>query len=94
MRFGELKEPGAMIEQVKGFSYSVYALLGRNSLLPMVHGKDVVEESSEGGDGHKDQTKKSWWRVALASPKIRDPMPARYAGIYTLFLWTCPHSSR
>lgn len=91
LRLGELTEPGAMIEQVKGFSYSVYALLGRNSLLPMVHGKDVVEESSEVGDGHKDQTKKSWWRVSLASPKIRDPRPASpMKGLFYCVLYLRP----
>lgn len=77
MRFGELKEPGAMIEQVKGFSYSVSALLGQNSFLPMVSGKDVVEKSSEADNGHRDQTKKSWWRVSLSSPKIQYPVSAR-----------------
>lgn len=77
MRFGELKEPGAMIEQVKGFSYSVSTLLGLNSFLPMVSGKDVVQKNGEVEDSHKDQIKKSWWRVSLSSPKIQDPIPAR-----------------
>ncbi|KAA0056720.1 sugar transporter ERD6-like 6 [Cucumis melo var. makuwa] len=33
LRFGELKGEGAMIKQVKGFSYSVAALLGIGSLI-------------------------------------------------------------
>lgn len=76
MRFGELKEHGGMIEQVKGFSYSVSSLLGLNSFLPMVSGKDVDEKSSEVDNGHGDQIK-SWWRVSLSSPEIQDPVPAR-----------------
>ena len=76
LRFGELKEAGAMIEQVKGFSYSVSSLLGLNSSLPMVSGNDLVEKSSEIENGNGDQAKKSWWRVSLSSPKIQDPTPA------------------
>ncbi|KOM52397.1 hypothetical protein LR48_Vigan09g105600 [Vigna angularis] len=34
LRFGELKGPGAMIEQVKGFSYSVFSLHGASPFLP------------------------------------------------------------
>jgi phosphatidylserine decarboxylase len=44
LRFGELREPGAMIEQVKGFSYSVSSLLGANSYIPMMSAEDMQEE--------------------------------------------------
>lgn len=77
LQFGELKEVGAMIEQVKGFSYSVSSLLGASSLLPM----NVVDDNTNqdgGQEGSMDDTnQKSWWRVSLASPKVRDPAPAR-----------------
>ncbi|XP_010677069.2 phosphatidylserine decarboxylase proenzyme 1, mitochondrial [Beta vulgaris subsp. vulgaris] len=91
VRFGELKEPGAMIEQVKGFSYSVSTLLGLNSFLPMVSGKDVVQKNGEVEDSHKDQIKKSWWRVSLSSPKIQDPIPASpMKGLFYCVLYLSP----
>uniref|UniRef100_A0A803L5G4 phosphatidylserine decarboxylase n=1 Tax=Chenopodium quinoa TaxID=63459 RepID=A0A803L5G4_CHEQI len=91
VRFGELKEPGAMIEQVKGFSYSVSALLGLNSFLPMVSGKDVVEKSSEVENVHRDQTKKSWWRVSFSSPKFQEPVPASpIKGLFYCVLYLSP----
>ena len=71
LRVGELKEAGAMIEQVKGFSYSVSSLLGARSLLPFITEED--EQQKRGGQEKtpRDENKKSWWRVALASPKVR-----------------------
>ncbi|XP_021757805.1 phosphatidylserine decarboxylase proenzyme 1, mitochondrial-like isoform X2 [Chenopodium quinoa] len=91
VRFGELKEPGAMIEQVKGFSYSVSALLGLNSFLPMVSGKDVAEKSSEVENVHRDQTKKSWWRVSFSSPKFQEPVPASpMKGLFYCVLYLSP----
>lgn len=77
LRFGELKAAGAMIEQVKGFSYSVFSLLGANSLLPMMTKVDGHLEDSELDNNTKDQSKKSWWRVSLASPKVWDPQASR-----------------
>ncbi|PKI41554.1 phosphatidylserine decarboxylase proenzyme 1, mitochondrial [Punica granatum] len=74
LRFGELKSTGAMIEQVKGFSYSVASLLGANSILPMMaertHKEDDLIDNPP-----IEQGKKSWWRVSLASPRVRDPVP-------------------
>ncbi|KAK9716347.1 hypothetical protein RND81_06G227400 [Saponaria officinalis] len=91
MRYGELKESGAMIEQVKGFSYSVSTLLGLNSSLPMISGRNVVEESSETGDMLSNQPKKSWWRVSFSSPKIRDPIPASpMKGLFYCVLYLSP----
>ena len=47
LRFGEIKHPGAMIEQVKGFSYSVSSLIGtRSFFLPMIDVEDTQEEST------------------------------------------------
>lgn len=67
-----------MIEQVKGFSYSVSSLLGARSS-PMIDVEDTQEESSvqEQSLGYKSE--KSWWKVSLASPKLREPSPARYS---------------
>lgn len=72
LRFGELKGAGAMIEQVKGFSYSVFSLLGASSFLPKTADSNVREEDSESITA-TEKSKKSWWRVSLASPKIWDP---------------------
>jgi phosphatidylserine decarboxylase len=77
LRFGELRGAGAMIEQVKGFSYSVSSLLGANSFLPMIAKGDVQEDDSEQESTLKEKSKKSWWRISLASPKVWDPVSAR-----------------
>ncbi|KAK7847739.1 phosphatidylserine decarboxylase proenzyme 1 [Quercus suber] len=77
LRFGELKGAGAMIEQVKGFSYSVSSLLGASSCLPMIAQGDMQEEVSEQESTVKEKSKKSWWSVSLASPKVWDPVSAR-----------------
>ncbi|RXH97235.1 hypothetical protein DVH24_035903 [Malus domestica] len=77
LRFGELREAGAMIEQVKGFSYSVFSLLGANSFLPMIAKGDMHEESSEPENTSREKNKKSWLRVSLASPKVWDPVSER-----------------
>lgn len=77
LRFGELKGAGAMIEQVKGFSYSVSSLLGASSCLPMIAQGDMQEEVSEQESTVKEKSKKSWWSISLASPKVWDPISAR-----------------
>ncbi|KAF3448312.1 hypothetical protein FNV43_RR09025 [Rhamnella rubrinervis] len=76
LRYGELKGAGAMIEQVKGFSYSVSSLLGASPFLPMVAEVDTDGERSEPENSSTENSKKSWWRVSLASPKCWDPLPA------------------
>ncbi|XP_043717222.1 phosphatidylserine decarboxylase proenzyme 1, mitochondrial isoform X1 [Telopea speciosissima] len=76
LRFGELKESGAMIEQVKGFSYSATSLLGANSFLPMIVQENIHGESTEQKSTMKDRSKKSWWRISLASPKMWNPAAA------------------
>lgn len=75
LRFGELKA-GAKIEQVKGFSYSVTSLLGANTFLPMLPEGDTHEESGKEESVPRHTSKKSWWRISLASPKVQDPVPA------------------
>ncbi|XP_018446566.1 phosphatidylserine decarboxylase proenzyme 1, mitochondrial [Raphanus sativus] len=88
LRFGELKESRGMIEQVKGHSYSVPALLGTNSLLPMVPvGNDESGEEAV-GDNKGD---KSWLRVSLASPKLRDSISASpMKGLYYCVIYLKP----
>ncbi|XP_073131042.1 phosphatidylserine decarboxylase proenzyme 1, mitochondrial [Henckelia pumila] len=71
MRFGQLTGPGAMIEQVKGFSYSASSLIGTNSLLPMLPAEDIDQENAEECI-ERVEKRKSWWRVSLASPKVRN----------------------
>ncbi|KAJ0236730.1 Phosphatidylserine decarboxylase proenzyme 1 [Hirschfeldia incana] len=88
MRFGELKESRGMIEQVKGHSYSVPALLGTNSLLPTVpEGKgESGEEEAVGDKGDK-----SWLRVSLASPKLRESISASpMKGLYYCVIYLKP----
>ncbi|KAG8374709.1 hypothetical protein BUALT_Bualt10G0024200 [Buddleja alternifolia] len=77
LRYGELRGPGAMIEQVKGYSYSAASLLGTNSYLPMIAAADANEENSGEENTVGDTTKKSWWRISLASPKVRDTASSR-----------------
>ncbi|KAL7160463.1 hypothetical protein ABFS83_01G096600 [Erythranthe nasuta] len=74
LRFGELRGPGAMIEQVKGCTYSASSLLGANSYLPMIAAGDANEEENIGEENNtmKSANQKSWWRISLASPKVRD----------------------
>nr|XP_016440405.1 PREDICTED: phosphatidylserine decarboxylase proenzyme 1, mitochondrial [Nicotiana tabacum] len=76
LQFGELKKAGAMIEQVKGFTYSASSLLGASSLLPMAVVDDNKNEDGGQEGSTDDANQKSWWRVSLASPKVRDPAPA------------------
>ncbi|CAN8324828.1 unnamed protein product [Cochlearia groenlandica] len=86
LRFGELQGSRGMIEQVKGHSYSVPALLGTNSLLPMVpEGKDDSVE------GVNDKGVKSWLRVSLASPKLRESISANpMKGLYYCVIYLRP----
>ncbi|CAH2078851.1 unnamed protein product [Thlaspi arvense] len=92
LRFGELKESRGMIEQVKGHSYSVPALLGTNSLLPMVpEGKDEPEEEEEEEEAVGDKGDKSWLRVSLASPKLRESISASpMKGLYYCVIYLRP----
>lgn len=66
-----------MIKQVKGFSYSVSSLLGASSVLPMVAEADMNGETDEPENSSTENSKKSWWRVSLASPKFWDPVSTR-----------------
>lgn len=75
VRIGELKEPRAMIEQVKGFSYSVSSLLGANLSLPTKAEENMHEEWAGQQSIQKGQNEKSWWRISLASPKVWHPRP-------------------
>ncbi|KAJ4712724.1 Phosphatidylserine decarboxylase proenzyme 1, mitochondrial [Melia azedarach] len=91
LRFGELKGVGAMIEQVKGFSYSVSSLLGSSPFLPMIAEGDMREESGEEECTLTEKRKKSWWRISLASPKVRDAMSARpMKGLYYCVIYLKP----
>ena len=66
-----------MIEQVKGFSYSVSSLLGASSFIPMEAEGDTDEGGNEPENTSMDKSNKSWWRVSLASPKVWDPALSR-----------------
>ncbi|XP_059641273.1 phosphatidylserine decarboxylase proenzyme 1, mitochondrial [Cornus florida] len=91
LRFGELKEAGGMIEQVKGFAYSVHSLLGASSFRPKLAIEDYQEEGSGQESTLRDGRKRSWWRISLASPKIRDPVPTcPMKGIFYCVLYLKP----
>ncbi|WVY91920.1 hypothetical protein V8G54_037434 [Vigna mungo] len=61
LRFGELKGAGAMIQQVKGFSYSISSLLGASPFFPTTYG-DVQEKHNE-SITTSEKSNKSRWRV-------------------------------
>ncbi|XP_010919616.1 phosphatidylserine decarboxylase proenzyme 1, mitochondrial isoform X2 [Elaeis guineensis] len=73
LRLGELRGSGAMIEQVKGFSYSAASLLGANSLLHDAVDEETCKEHSEQSIT-EHSSRKSWWRISFASPKLRGPV--------------------
>lgn len=67
-----------MIEQVKGFSYSVSSLLGAGSFLPLMAAKDIHEQDgSQQENNTRNESAKSWWRISLASPKLRETSSPR-----------------
>lgn len=91
LRFGEIRGPGAMIDQVKGFSYSVSSLLGASSFIPMIAEGDTDEDGDKPENTSMDKSKKSWWRVSLSSPKIWDPVSSRPAkGLFYCVIYLRP----
>ncbi|KAH9721226.1 phosphatidylserine decarboxylase proenzyme 1 [Citrus sinensis] len=91
LRVGELKGVGAMIEQVKGFSYSVSSLLGSSSFLPMIEEGDMHEQCGEQESSPTEKTKKSWWSISLASPRVRDTAITRpVKGLYYCVIYLKP----
>lgn len=89
LRVGELKS-GAMIEQIKGASYSAAALLGASSFLTIGQDK-VYGENTELENTTDEASKKSWWRVSLAYPKVRDPIPVRpMKGVFYCVIYLQP----
>ncbi|KAG1354431.1 Phosphatidylserine decarboxylase proenzyme 1, mitochondrial [Cocos nucifera] len=73
LRLGELRGSGAMIEQVKGFSYSAASLLGANSFLHDAVDEETCKEHSKQSITEYSSTK-SRWRISFASPKLRGPV--------------------
>lgn len=79
-----------MIEQVKGFSYSAYALLGANSFIPTAAEEDMDGVNGDQKQVANDSSKRSWWRISLASPKVRDPSSGWYffkIFFYSFLIW-------
>ncbi|CAM8941140.1 unnamed protein product [Rhodiola kirilowii] len=87
LRFGEIKGAGAMIEQVKGFSYSAFSLLGTNSVLPIIKEDNSSEDNSKIEHAPITETKRSWWKVSLASPKVRDSVQRPVKGLFYCVLY-------
>ncbi|KAM7272432.1 hypothetical protein ACFE04_027095 [Oxalis oulophora] len=91
LRFGELQGVGARIEQVKGFSYSVSSLLGSSSFLPMMAEGDLHEKTVEPKNTSPEKSKRSWWRLSLASPKVRETVSAcPVKGLYYCVIYLKP----
>ncbi|CAH1451815.1 unnamed protein product [Lactuca virosa] len=91
LRVGELKE-GVMIEQVKGFSYSVSSLLGARSLLPLMAPPAHEDTSCQQQNKLNSSSSKSWWRISLASPKLREPSspPSPMKGLFYCVIYLTP----
>ena len=78
LRLGQLRGPGTMSAQVKGFSYPVSSLVGASSSLHDATEKDISGEQTE-QNVPESSNAKSWWRVSVASPKLRDRTLLRYS---------------
>ncbi|KMZ65548.1 Phosphatidylserine decarboxylase [Zostera marina] len=73
LRFGKLRGSEAMIEQVKGFSYSASSLLGGASFFPdTTNGETNDEHSEEINKSSVDSSKHSSLHTSFASPKLYD----------------------
>ena len=68
-----------MIEQVKGFSYSVSSPLGTSSSL-----HDAAEEELSREHIEQSTPENSWWRVSVASPKLQYQTMLRYLELRNL----------
>ncbi|XP_078442687.1 phosphatidylserine decarboxylase 1 [Wolffia australiana] len=92
LKFGELRESAAMIEQVKGFSYSATSLLGASPFLLEDPDKDVEDTKyCEVTSSMKEWGGRSWWRISFASPKVRLPKTKRpIKGIFYCVLYLAP----
>ncbi|CAI9289278.1 unnamed protein product [Lactuca saligna] len=91
LRVGELKE-GVMIEQVKGFSYSVSSLLGARALLPLMASPAHEDTSCQQEKKLNSSSNKSWWRISLASPKLREEhsSPPPMKGLFYCVIYLTP----
>nr|AKM76647.1 mitochondrial phosphatidylserine decarboxylase [Geranium maderense] len=91
LRFGELKGVRPMIDQVKGFSYSVSALLGASPFLPRITEGNVHEDSSEEKNTVTETSRKTRWRISLATPQVRDPVSVSpMTGIFYCVIYLKP----
>ncbi|XP_037494036.1 phosphatidylserine decarboxylase proenzyme 1, mitochondrial isoform X2 [Jatropha curcas] len=64
---------------------------GSSSFLPLIAEGDVQDESSEQQSNLKENSKKSWWRISLASPKVRDTVSAcPKKGLYYCVIYLRP----
>lgn len=89
LRLGELKGSNAMIEQVKGFSYSASSLLGANSSLHEAANEDRNNQYPE-QSLTEDSSRKSWWHISFASPKVRNPATCPKKGIFYCVIYLKP----
>lgn len=91
LRVGQLKGPGAMIEQVKGFSYSALSLLGSRSVLPISDSQEVLAEQYEQKQVRRNLNQRSWWRVSWIAPKVRkENLAAPIKGLFYCVLYLGP----
>ncbi|WOL07595.1 phosphatidylserine decarboxylase proenzyme 1, mitochondrial [Canna indica] len=90
LRLGELKGSGAMIEQVKGFSYSASSLLGANSSLHESTNEDGNNNQYPEQSLSEDSSRKSWWHISFASPKVRKPVTCPKKGMFYCVIYLKP----
>lgn len=86
LRFGKLRGSEAMIEQVKGFSYSASSLLGGASFFPdTTNGETNDEHSEEINKSSVDSSKHSSLHTSFASPKLYDGASVRYCNFLIIY---------
>ncbi|XP_059063263.1 phosphatidylserine decarboxylase proenzyme 1, mitochondrial isoform X2 [Cryptomeria japonica] len=91
LRCGQLRGPGAMIEQVKGFSYSAFSLLGSESVLPTSDTQEILPEEYEDNQVKKNMNQRSWWRISFGAPNVRKELPKRpIKGLFYCVLYLGP----
>lgn len=91
LRCGQLRGPGAMIEQVKGFSYSAFSLLGSKSDLPTLDTREVWPVEYEENQVKKNSNQRSWWRISFGASNVRKELPkSPIKGLFYCVLYLGP----
>lgn len=80
-----------MIEQVKGFSYSAFSLLGSKSDLPTLDTREVWPVEYEENQVKKNSNQRSWWRISFGASNVRKELPkSPIKGLFYCVLYLGP----